>query len=63
MSVPVGEVEKPKSEGVRNFVFALIVTSAATLGFFPSGHIDLRLFTAVATLLSEGWHEASGDPV
>ena len=61
MSVPAGEVAKPKSERVRHFVFALLVTSAATLGFFPSGHLDVRLFTAVAARLSEGW-QAIGLP-
>ena len=60
MSNPVGEVAKRRGEGVRQLVFALTVTSAAALGFFPSGHLDMRLVTQAAMRLSEGWQDILG---
>jgi len=58
MSEPVSAPVKRKGDGLRQFVFAMMITTAAALTFFPSGQLADGPVTQFTLRLIGQWDDA-----
>ena len=63
MTDPSRVLEKPKSNGVRQFVFVMFVSSAMAMSFFPGGRMSQGPVTAFASRLVYDWQETIGQAI
>ena len=58
MSEPVSEPLTRKGAGLRQFVFAMMITTGAALAFFPSGQVADGPVTQLTMRLIGQWDDA-----